>query len=212
MSKQNVIKNLNYFNEVLYLRIFYHSVKNEALFSTIQEFVYTNTHDKYSILAFIDESFQTEEGLYEFIIYYPDTQKYGHWTQSILPLNAYPDSDVNVDIKDDSTWRPDTERIPFVGLHRSSNINQTFIEGVNTSYKGHNEWFYSIGLRQLWVGKIPGYYVSSQSASFMEVSLWLRLSNYYLLKKIPLFNIKTCVHKNLYILPTNFVFILFLTS
>ena len=124
-----------------YLQIFYHNANQQKVFTTEQEFFYSNTDDKYSILVFINDEFKTNEDVYDFIIEYPDTKQYGHFTQKINPLYASYSEDVGVDIKTDSTWDIDVD---FVGLHQSEIPELTFIEGVHTYDNGKPQWFVAI--------------------------------------------------------------------
>ena len=198
MLNQQYRKHLRYFtiedkNE-LYLQIFYHSIRNNQFFKVKQEFLYSNTKDKFSILFYINDEFKTPEDVFDFILEYPDTGEYGHFTQRINPINANYSDNIDVKIQPDTTWNND---ITFVGLHQSEAPQYTYIEGVHSFSYVNNapEWYYAVGAREKWHGIIPGYRYNTNKTEFYQVSLWIKLNDICLLNYIPMFQARSCNKK-----------------
>ena len=185
----------------IYFLLFHQKIvnKDDDLIKCDHEFLFSNTETKFSLLGHLDETFKNDRNEYEFILEYPETKLYGHWTQEINPLEAEPDSDVGVNIKKDSTWSPNRA---FVGLHQSSTKTQTYLEGVNTNSSLGPEFYYSIGLKNLWGDGIPGY---TTNRSFNEVYLWCQIPKHFFLNYIS--TIFTC-QKHYHFNYIHFIYIL----
>ena len=158
-----------------YLLLFYHSINGSIYFVSEKEFLHSNEVKKYSLFGYLDDNFRTNEGVFEFILEYPELKKFGHWTQKINPLLAEPNSDVDVSIKSDSTWELEDD-MPFIGLHQSNQPNNTFLEGCNShGTYGNDEYFFSVGVKkQSWRNSIPAY---SSKVTAYEVYLWIKITN-----------------------------------
>ena len=195
-------KNRNFFfrqskkDGYFYLLLFHHSIRNLVVFANEDDFLYANDVDKYSLFGYLNNNFKTNEDAFEFILEYPDTGKYGHWTQKINPLNAEANSNVNVSIKEDSTWNLE-DRIPFIGLHNSNQPSYSFLEGCNSIGNNGDEFYFSVGMKAIsFYNSIPSY---SSSVRVWEENLWIKITNPKILRKFRVFsNIKTFkIHKQL---------------
>ena len=167
----------------LFLLIFHQNTINNDLFKTEDEFLETNTANKYSILKHIDDDFKIN-GLFEFIMDYPEIKEYGRWTQTKNPLNAKPDEDVDVQEKE-STW---DKEVNFIGLHQSSLKTACFIEGTDavSQNTGLPNWYYAIGQKIKWesTNYLAGPYYSNKKLNIHQVFLWLKIADLHLLKRI----------------------------
>ena len=174
-----------------FLLIFHQNTINNNFYSSKEEFLNTNSLDKYSIFGYIDDSFKTTDNSYEFILEYPETSQYARWRQTLNPLEANLTDDVGYK-KIKITWDVD-DRIPFVGLHISERQQNCYLDGTNTkNYLDNHLFYYAIGLNSEWSNsnKLPGYIYNDDLGQIHEAFLWLKITNNDILKKIPLF--KTC--------------------
>ena len=163
-----------------FLLIFSQNTVEKDWFKSEEEFLHTDSIYKFSILKYIDDDFKTD-GVFEFIMQYPERGQFGHWRQELNPLEAEQDSDINV-IDLGSTW--ETE-VTFIGLHQSNNGN-CFIEGVNTTTKNITDWYFAIGQKNGWsdTNRLPGFYLAPSTFAFHQVYLWLKITNLGLLDRI----------------------------
>ena len=163
------------FQNKMWLLLFRHDMhEKEIYFSNENEFLFSNTKEKFSILGTLDDSFLINQK-FEFLLEYPDVEGFNIWTQTINPLNAIPEqSNGYVPVKEsftENSWN---------GLSRSSSVN-SFLDGSPTN----ETWFYAIGLKGSWLEKsIPGPYdlgqdkYSNNLAKYAtyEVKLWIRIN------------------------------------
>ena len=165
------------------LLLFNHDVLNTTnerpYFSSVKETLYSMDVYKYSILGLLDESLQVA-GKFEFFMYFPEYETYGHWTQTINPVNAEYNQEIDYQPLS-STWQPE---IKFGGLTKYIYPNLTFIDGSPDS-----DFFFSIGQRDEWAGtkSIPGYKKGFDTIHIL--SLWVKISSYTQLSHI----IRKCV-------------------
>ena len=153
------------FDGIYWLKIFYHSCRNGDFFT--QNDVYNiSTDDKYSILYLLNKNF-TIKGKYEFLLEYPETQKFNHWRQTNNPLTDNETYDNGpYKVKGYEKINIQMESNHWGGLARSASVN-TLLEGCI----GDTDWWYAIGQynSKLYNGSIAG------ENSVSEVYLWLGL-------------------------------------
>ena len=185
-----------------FLLIFHHNTMHNKLFTSYQEFLNTNSLDKYSIFGYISDDFKTENA-FEFIMEYPETKKYSHWRQKINPIEANEPDNIGFE-EIETTWDTN-QQTQFIGLHKSERTNKCYVEGATgLSNQGNPNYYYAIGLFDTWSdNKLPAYISTGEKSNLHEVYLWLKITNLNLLSKIPL--IKTCciirnTHKIVYII------------
>ena len=162
-----------YFENVQWLKLFYHRPgSNKEVFTSEEEFLSVDTDQKYSILYILNSKFKIK-GKYEFLLYYPDTDEYNWWRQTLIP---YKDIEVEgvheakgyepvVIQLDDNGWN---------GLVNSTikDYNRKVICSYVDGSVGYSEWFYSIGMKcdsEL----VPGGYSEWDS----EVYLYIRVND-----------------------------------
>ena len=173
-----------------FLLIFRQNVTNSDYFKDYNEFLDTNTPDKYSILGILDDSFKSRKDSFEFILEYPETSKYGHWLQKINPLNASENEDIGFD-EIQITWEKESS-FSFIGLHQSSRPEKCFIEGTKgTNNDGAVLYFFAIGMKESWnLNKLPGYDSDRDNSQLHEVCLWVQVPNSKIMKLMSIYN--TC--------------------
>ena len=182
MTRRSIV--LRYFtiNGVVsqYLLIFRQNSINADYFQTDNECLYANSPNKYSILGYINDDFMTDD-VFEFILEYPEISEYGHWTQTVNPLEATHETNVNLK-ESNSSWKKEVE---FIGLHKSSVPHGCFLEGSPEPSGNRVIWYFSIATRVEWSYKpiIPGCKVSS-TPEIHEAFLWLKITNLALLRRI----------------------------
>ena len=143
--------------------VFLHD-SSTGLYYSNTEVLSTSSQYKYSILNYLEDF--KYQGVWEFLLEYPELQGYNRWNQSSNPTKSTSVTDYNPihitwDIND---WN---------GLALSSTSN-TFIDGSPTS----NSFFYSIGLYRQWRESIPGPYniTDDEYEAIHKVLLWARIS------------------------------------
>ena len=170
------IYEFGYFQGSLFLKVFYHSYKNKALFADDKEASYIISDDKYSLFANITDKFKVDKNKFEFILYYPEDEVYFRWRQSNNPMNEY---EVNGKTQVDGFESIDNNHEGYLwgGLVRPTledrNQISTFLEGN----PGNSFWYYSIGMYQnvydSWKDSgIPAYEVHY---ACLIVSVWIKL-------------------------------------
>ena len=158
--------------------------KRENLFKDDNEANFSLKKNKFSVLKYIDQSFLTRaSNAYELIIYYKEIDMILHWSQKWnfhqIPVDESIEKlHVNESIKS------------LTGLAPSQNAtSDSFIDGE--AYK--NDWWYCIGMKKTFTNKekesgIPGPIVDNKCIVVNSVSLWIKIDDITLLKKLP--NIK----------------------
>ena len=148
-----------------WLLIFYHNSSRGDFFQSHEDALFINTEDKFSILQYIDHSFAIN-GKYEYLLEYPELNRYIHWTQKVNAI----DNVSNVAYNEISS-----NCQSFYGLSRSYNYQQTLLDGTPGD-QGSFSWWYSIGSRVKFDSQniIPGPTINSISTTVKEVSLWIR--------------------------------------
>ena len=111
-----------------YLLIFRHNLINNDFFTSYEEFLETNSLDKFSILGSINDSYKTINNSFEFILEYPETSKYANWIQNKNPI--YAEETEVIGFKEiEITW-PKSDETKFIGLHKSKRTEKCFVEGT----------------------------------------------------------------------------------
>jgi hypothetical protein len=156
------------FNSRRWRLIFRHKYETDAdLFTSESEVLSCNSKKKFSILGTIDESFRSN-GVYEFLLEYPEVEGFNHWTQTKNPVTCQPNTEngykgIHISW---SSWY-------WHGLSRSS-TSSTFIDGSPF----HGTFYYAIGLYKNWCDAIPAF-VNNYDPNYVktcEVLLWIRIS------------------------------------
>jgi len=134
LESHHVIK---YAYDAAWLKIFYHNSAGSVYFSSRSEALYTIGTKKYSILNKLNASFKVD-GVYEFLLEYPEKTGYNRWRQAKLPMN-----NPEVTGKTAEGYTPihiDWDGMYWGGLVLSSNTN-TLLDGSS----GTTHFWYSIG-------------------------------------------------------------------
>ena len=152
--------------------VFFHD-SNFGQFKTNKEASFSLKKHKYSVLKRIDDTFKIN-GVFEFILKYPNASGQNHWTQTISPAYAKPNED-NGYKPIDISWTS----YGFHGLALSSDTN-TFIDG--SPYE--STWFYAIGDKNTGFPYLPSYSWGDDNKRFYQVYLWMRVKDPLLLRKL----------------------------
>ena len=179
-----------------FLLIFHQNTVNSNLFKSYDEFINTNSIEKYSILGYINDDFKTKEDVFEFILEYPETQNYAYWKQQVFPLVDIDPENIGFSLIK-KTWTNDSPE--FIGLHKSERPQKCYIEGTTGFSIYENPlYFYALGLKGVWnENKIPGYIENQEKSTMHQVYLWLKITDYSVLSYIPLFKTCNAVHMHI---------------
>ena len=183
MIIQNEIRKYDSFQ---WLKIFYHFNPNgENGFVNASEAMYcVDNEHKYSILSTINRRYKIN-GLYEFIIEYPELGTYNRWQQTDNPLEITED----LITRNVSGFNPiETKAVNdnWGGLSRTKDgingydLAPSLLNGI----PGNHEWYFAIGQYKNvnWTyvdssGSSLEYRIPSNSLPVSIVSLWLKLHN-----------------------------------
>ena len=166
----NLNTSFKVFDNRKWLLVFRHKFETNAdLFSKESEVLFHESKNKFSILGAIDESFRSN-GVYEFLLEYPEVEGFNHWTQTKNPATCPPNTEngykgINI------TWNT----YGWHGLSRSDPTSGAFIDGSPFS----EGWFYAIGQNANWFNAIPAFvnYYDPNYTKTCEVLLWIRISS-----------------------------------
>ena len=181
-----------------YLLLFHHNISQGHIFTSMNDFLYSNTAMKYSIFGFLDDSYKFDGTVFEFYIEYPEQKSHAFWTQTINPLNAEHDSNIGY-IDKGKNFKG---TVGFTGLTKF-NGTTSYLDGCN----GDGYWYYGIGTRVIWCSEnvMPESY-SSTTYKIHEVFLWVRIPSLSFLAS-KRFSYLTCKTKENHLVYSPFVFI-----
>ena len=187
----------------LWLKVFYHSYENKALFAGEEEAKYTISNDKYSIFANITDAFKVDNK-FEFIIHYPDDNVSFRWFQNKNPIDELETSSTTASGFED---RGSTvQGFKWGGLVKTNLTDHDQINSFLNGNPGHYYWYFAIGMYDTvyeeWKNTgIPSYYEHGR-AQFVYV--WMRLPFSFLFRLFDLCSFRS-LHKLLHIdLPLSF--------
>ena len=158
----------------LWLKVFYHSYQNKALFSGPDEAKYTISKDKFSIFANLTDDFKIDNK-FEFIIYYPENNVYFRWVQNKNPNDELETSDRKAPGFEDRGSTVDGFR--WGGLVKTTIEESYQINAFLNGNPGYISRYFGIGMYDIvndyWKNLgIPSYY---DGGSVNFVSIWIRL-------------------------------------
>jgi len=154
-----------------WMMIFYHDSVSGGFFSSLEEAMFSENPNKYSIFSKIGDEYKID-GYYEFLLEYPTFDGYNRWKQSDLPwkneeisgksANGY--TPINI------SWNS----YNWGGLVKSRNSNHPGITLLDGS-AGSDYWFYAIGCVDPYTynPNYPGPFYSAIRYS----RLWIRIQN-----------------------------------
>ena len=166
----------------LWLKVFYHSYKNKALFAGEEEAKYIISKDKYSIFANITDAFKVDNK-FEFIIHYPDDNVSFRWFQNKNPIDELETSSTTASGFED---RGSTvQGFKWGGLVKTNLTDHDQINSFLNGNPGHYYWYFAIGIyncdnNYVKRKQIPAIYDGVSSSEYdtaHEVTLLLRIHN-----------------------------------
>ena len=161
-----------------FIEVFHHNVKYQKPFENEIEANYSLQKNKFSLLSLIDEKFINEDNNpYEFLLIYKEKDIIMHWKQN-LSMHTLT-SNVGYE-----KLHIDNELKSFYGLAHSK-TNESYIDGQPSS----DDWWYAIGVFQLFGSYIPGPRQTIGIIVF-DVSLFVRFNYLYQLQQFP--NLSFC--------------------
>ena len=160
--------------------VFFHD-SSFGKFESKREGAYSLKKNKFSVLKNIDDSFKIN-GVFEFLLKYPNATGQNHWTQTVSPAYAQPNTE-NGYVPINISWRGDG----FQGLSLS-NSSTAYIDG--SPFHPHN--FFAIGSMYN-CGYLPSFSWGNDNVRYYQVFLWMRVNDPSLIRK--LFGFCTVVYK-----------------
>ena len=156
-----------------WLLVFHHNTLH-GMFKSKTHAKYSLDPNKFSLLKRIDDSFKID-GKFEFLLKYPNLTGYNHWTQTVNPIKAQPNTEngyVPIEIKwDNNFWH---------GLSLSNHVT-SYLDGSPNA----DTWFYSIGTNEYNTNEfIPGSDWVVDGKYLKEVNLWIKVTNNFVARKL----------------------------
>ena len=170
---------------VSWLLVFRHKTIYKSLNNSFNEDLlrYSTEENRYSLLGNINNSFKYN-GMYEFLLEYPEIEGYNRWRQRKNPFTARPNENIGYQ-KINCTW----EGLGWGGIARSDS-GYSLLDGTP---KVSSNYYFAIGLNSSWGNySIPGPFTSNQGIQPRELLIWIRTS--YTLCTV---NSKMCESKGL---------------
>ena len=144
-------------------------------FFTKDEVLNCNKKHKFSVLGKINDLYKTADG-FEFLLTYPQTDGYIHWTQQENPLSRTTRSELNT-INDTFQSKHQFEGLSYL------DSDFTFLEGQITS----GDWFYAIGQYRGGNGypnSLAGPYWELNGEIVHEVNLYIKIYDISIARKL----------------------------
>ena len=164
--------------------IFHHNINNsdsDLFFKDNNEALRCNKRNKFSILYKLDDSYKNEQNSFEFLLTYPQSPGYVHWTQKENPIHRHDNLNYHII---NNTY---SNTFPFEGLC-VSNTTYTFLEGQYSI----DRWYFSIGQKRE-SSKIPKCLAGPNvwtidEKNIVEVNLYIRIYDSSLIRKLYSYN------------------------
>lgn len=132
-----------------YLRVFEHNFTTEKCFKSIDEALDVNVPGKFSIISQLNQSeYRFRDNKLNFIIEYPNENKYNSWNQSLPPYDDIETRGVIAaqGFNETETLAPYgrlNEGGNWSGLVRCDELTNCLLNGI----PGFSNWYYAIGLQ-----------------------------------------------------------------
>ena len=169
-----------------FLLLFHHKLEEFNFFKDYNDFLFSNSKNKFSIFGYFDDCFKIGDRFY-FLFEYPEQNCHLFFSQKVNPLKAEHNSEVNVEEHDATCPNP----YPFTGLTKYKEFKHCYLDG-SAQDKSPDFWLYSVDQRTNWTGdsyQLPGF-TSSYEPKLMEVNLWVEIKDLTMLNR--LFRKYTC--------------------
>ena len=161
-----------------FLLLFHHKLENANFFTDYNDFLFSNTQNKFSIFGYFNDFFKIGTN-FSFLFEYPEHDCHLFWHQEENPLKTEHNSKVNYDIKSQTCPNP----CNFTGLTKFRYGN-CFLDGSafpdNLDY-----WYYAVGQTTNWDDdfQIPGF-ERDKSPIIKEVNLWIEIQDLSILNRL----------------------------
>ena len=165
-------------NGSFWLKVFYHSYYNKALFLNDEEASFIISNDKYSILSNISSEYLIEDK-YEFLLIYPETDRdvYFHWRQKLNPIDDNEQSGVYTATDFEPIYKNVDNEYSWGGLVKTTDFPGRQIQSFINGNPGIGEWHFAIGMNQnaetSWKEDGIPNYIYRQACKL--VSLWIKI-------------------------------------
>ena len=166
-----------YFLNKRWLKIFHHNASGGIYFDTVEEALYTNKPQKFSIIGLITPEFKNND-YYEFLLEYPEVEGYNNWKQKLFPRDVSESLNMNSGYTCDESqgcacsW---TGKY-WKGLSRSSKTSDALLDGSFTE----DHWWFAIGATNGYANEIsfpgPAGGTAGDFKPVYEVILWIYCS------------------------------------
>ena len=155
--------------------ILYHNSKN-GFFTSKFTSSFSLKNDRFSVISRIDDRFQTSEGYFEFILYYPDIEEWCQWKQLQNPLNVTDITKISF-IPVTCEWQ-NIQYHQFKGLRKSLS-SLAFLDSAN-----YGDFFYAVGMykEDSYYEGLPGPFWNYKDKTLWEEYLYMKVEDHSLLK------------------------------
>ena len=174
-----VVCERKFFKGATWLKIFYHDSSSGKFFSNYSEVLKFSSSCKFSVIGEVDSKYKYKDK-YEFLLEYPEFNKYNRWRQTLNPKD-------NPEVEGQKAKGYEAIDIAYSGMYWGGLVKSSYTQSAFDGSAGHKYWYFAIGCYQSWPSdnKFPGpaiyefnYYVVS------KVILWVRIDNTIILNTL----------------------------
>jgi len=167
-----VVSESKFFKGATWFKIFYHDSSIGDYFHNYSEVLKCSSCRKFSVIGEIDSKYKYNDK-YEFLLEYPEFNKYNRWRQTHNPKD-------NPEVEGQKADGYEGVDITYSGMYWGGLVKSSFTQSAFDGSAGHNYWYYAIGCYSKWVNDnvFPGPSIDlSTGYAVKSVLLWVRVDN-----------------------------------
>jgi len=162
-----------------WLKVFMHDSSSGQYFLSYSEALNSNGLYKFSILGEIDDKYKNN-GKFEFLLEYPQFNKYNRWKQTYNPKD-------NPEVSGNKATGYEPVSIYYSGQFWGGLVKSSDSRTAFDGSAGHENWFYALGSYSSWgsPNQFPGpalddttYYAASKIVLYVKTNDTLVMSQY----------------------------------
>lgn len=173
-SKRLGIQEIVKYKSKYWLKVFYDNCTGKSYLDNEAAALFTNGKNKYSVLSQINDAFKVK-GKFEFILEWPDLNRYYQWRQTLNPVNEYEKEGVYKAEGFEPIHNGSSEAKCWGGLVRTTMTMANQVNSLLDGCPGVALWHFAVGMYKTvydeWYKK--GYPSDNSEASNLVI-LWIR--------------------------------------
>jgi len=174
-----VVSESKFFKGATWLKIFYHDSSIGDYFHNYSEVLKCSSCRKFSVIGEIDSKYKNNDK-YEFLLEYPEFNKYNRWRQTHNPKD-------NPEVEGQKADGYEDMEIYYPGRYWGGIVKSSHTQSAFDGSTGHINWLFAIGSYEPWpeANKFPGPAIDFNTYyGVSEVLLWVRIDNTIILSTL----------------------------